>query len=152
MRKLVESKVDLYQAAVFKNKARLAWEVVNEFKACGGRFLKEEPSGLYLEVDDETSRKKVSIAFRDAVKRAKQQIQREEQLLNEKKPEDKVSFGSKKDNTTDRTEPNDAERSVPGSEAFELFPAQNLESDSAALNVSNHHPAKRQKGCCFSGM
>lgn len=151
MRKLVESKVDLYQTAVFKDKARLAWEVVNEFKACGGRFLKEEPSGLFVEVDDETSRKKVSIAFRDAVKRTKQRQEREEKLLNEKKLESKVRFGGK-DNSTECTAPIDIERSAPRNGAFELFPVQNLETDTAALRVSSHHPRKRQKGCCFSGM
>mmetsp|Transcript_7586 Transcript_7586/g.12016 ORF Transcript_7586/g.12016 Transcript_7586/m.12016 type:complete len:112 (-) Transcript_7586:1589-1924(-) len=59
MRKLVEARMDQYQVAVFKDKSRLAREVVAEVKAGGGRFLKECSHGLFVEVDDETARKKV---------------------------------------------------------------------------------------------
>jgi hypothetical protein len=71
MRKLVESRLDRYQFVVFKEKSLLAWEVVHEVKGSGGRFLKERLNGLFVEDDDKTCRKKVSIAFGDLMKRSR---------------------------------------------------------------------------------
>jgi vacuolar-type H+-ATPase subunit H len=144
MRKLVESKVDLYQVAVFKDKARIAWDVVNEFKACGGRFLKEEPNGLYLEVDDETARKKVSIGFRDAVKKARHLLrEREEKAKKDRKRV--LEHGNIQKNKVDTA-------ATKEDDPFELFSVQNLENDNASLFLSHNHPSKKQRGCCFSAL
>ena len=65
MRSMLEGKRDRYACAAHQKKSEIAWEVVNEIKTGGGRFLKELDTGLYTLVDDETARKKISIAFRD---------------------------------------------------------------------------------------
>lgn len=65
MRRLIEEKEELYRVALHRTKAEIAWEVVNTIKNGGGRFLKETNLGLYTLVDDETARKKISVAFRD---------------------------------------------------------------------------------------
>jgi len=66
MRRLLEDKRERYICASHRQKSNIAWEVVMEIKNGGGRFLREETNnGFYTLVDDETARKKISIAFRD---------------------------------------------------------------------------------------
>eukprot|EP00537_Pseudo-nitzschia_pungens_P000664 CAMPEP_0172370992 /NCGR_PEP_ID=MMETSP1060-20121228/40774_1 /TAXON_ID=37318 /ORGANISM="Pseudo-nitzschia pungens, Strain cf. cingulata" /LENGTH=549 /DNA_ID=CAMNT_0013096479 /DNA_START=90 /DNA_END=1739 /DNA_ORIENTATION=+ len=78
MRRLLEEKQGRYSAALHYTKAEIAWEVVNTIKDGGGRFLKESNIGLYTLVDDETARKKISIAFRDL--KSKSQAKRAQQV------------------------------------------------------------------------
>ncbi|KAL3907056.1 MAG: hypothetical protein SGILL_009027 [Bacillariaceae sp.] len=73
MRKMLEQRWDRYDKAKYGEKMDIAWEVIFEIKRGQGRFLKEEASGLYTEVDDESAREKISIAFRDIVRRIKRQ-------------------------------------------------------------------------------
>jgi hypothetical protein len=71
MRHFLEARLDRWESAGIKEKAGVSWEVVHEVKQNGGRFLKEDPNGWYVEVDDEVARQKVSIGFRDLVKRTR---------------------------------------------------------------------------------
>ncbi len=83
MRSLLEEKKERYVAAAHQKKSEVAWEVVNDIKMGGGRFLKELDSGLFTPVEDETARKKISIAFRDlktkVVKRVTTEVQEPKQ-------------------------------------------------------------------------
>ena len=76
MRSMLEGKRDRYACAAHQKKSEIAWEVVNEIKTGGGRFLKELDTGLYTLVDDETARKKISIAFRDLKNKVGKRTQR----------------------------------------------------------------------------
>lgn len=71
MRRLLEPRYERYEAAEYRDKAAIAWEVVNEIKGGSGRFLKEDPDGWFVQVSDELARQKISIAFRD-MKRTRQ--------------------------------------------------------------------------------
>jgi hypothetical protein len=74
MRRLVEERLQIYEKAPFKEKSSIAWEVVLIIQKGGGRFLKEDPTyGWFVQVDDEIARQKVSIAFRDGVKKLRSQ-------------------------------------------------------------------------------
>jgi hypothetical protein len=77
MRKLLETRQDRWEAAAFKDKSGLTWEVVHEIMRGGGRFLREDSNGWFVEVEDEVARSKVSIAFRDMVKRTRQRRKKE---------------------------------------------------------------------------
>jgi len=85
MRNLLDGKRDRYASAAHQKKSEIAWEVLKEIKIGGGRFLKELDTGLYTMVDDETARKKISIAFRDSkdrVGKMNQRIQQKEKQQN----------------------------------------------------------------------
>jgi hypothetical protein len=87
MRSLLEEKRGRYACAAHQNKSEIAWEVVNEIKTGGGRFLRELDTGFFTLVDDETARKKISIAFRDSknkVGKRTQRIQQKQQQQNER--------------------------------------------------------------------
>ena len=83
MRSMLEGKRDRYACAAHQKKSEIAWEVVNEIKTGGGRFLKELDTGLFILVDDETARKKISIAFRDLKNKVGKRTQRIEQKQQE---------------------------------------------------------------------
>jgi hypothetical protein len=119
MRKLVESRLDCYQVAAFKDKSLLAWEVVHEVKDCGGRFLKERLNGLFVEVDDETCRKKVSIAFRDLMKKTRQQQD--------------VVLDDRQETRKHKLEKENGDMQLDPEEDFELFPQQHLERDTTTF-------------------
>ena len=72
MRRLLEERLDRYGVAQHHTKAQIAREVVRAIKDGGGCFLKETNTGLYIGVDDETARKKISIAFRDLKSKSQQ--------------------------------------------------------------------------------
>mmetsp|Transcript_20101 Transcript_20101/g.37574 ORF Transcript_20101/g.37574 Transcript_20101/m.37574 type:complete len:222 (-) Transcript_20101:34-699(-) len=76
MRRLLETRLDRWEVAPFKDKSGITWEVVNVIVQGGGRFLKEDGNGWFVQVEDEVARQKVSIAFRDLVKRTRQRRQR----------------------------------------------------------------------------
>jgi hypothetical protein len=65
MRRLLEPRYERYERAGYRDKAAIAWEVVDEIKQGTGRFLKEDPDGWFVQVGDEMARQKISIAFRD---------------------------------------------------------------------------------------
>jgi hypothetical protein len=73
MRMMLEQRWEAYDSAKYGEKMEIAWEIVHKIKCGQGRFLKEESNGLYTKVDDETAREKISIAFRDIVRRIKKQ-------------------------------------------------------------------------------
>jgi hypothetical protein len=131
MRKLVEARLDRYQVATFKDKSLLAWEVVHEVKDCGGRFLKERLNGLFVEVDDETCRKKVSIAFRDLMKKSQQY----QDIFEERLYARKQKLGP-------------AETNFDQDEKFELLAQQqqHLESDATPFLNLSREGRKRHKG------
>jgi hypothetical protein len=87
MRRLLNERLDRWETAPFKDKSGLTWEVVDEIINGGGRFLKEDPNGWFVEVEAEVARQKVSIAFRDMVKRKR------ERRTNEVKVEHQVKAG-----------------------------------------------------------
>lgn len=136
MRNLVESKLDRYQVAAFKDKSRLAWEVVNEVKECGGRFLKEQFNGLFVEVNDETCRKKVSIAFRDLMKKSRQRQEKVEEAVvpaAEDRKHELVGHLSMSDQNCMTFAHDD------DNDEFELFCQHNLEKDtSSVLGFASH--------------
>ena len=76
MRSLLDQRIDQYVTASHNNKSEIAWDVVKEIKAGGGRFLRELESGFFEHVDDKTARKKISLAFRDAKSRTVKPSQR----------------------------------------------------------------------------
>jgi len=80
MRNILEREAHLWETATNQEKARVARKVVSEIKKGGGRFLKEHPDGWYVEVDDETARQKVSIGFRDLMKRKRTREESEKRL------------------------------------------------------------------------
>ena len=88
MRFLLKGKRIRYACAAHQKKSEIAWEVVNQIKTGGGRFLKELDTGFFTIVDDETARKKISIAFRDSKnkvgKRTQRIHQKQQQQQNER--------------------------------------------------------------------
>ena len=85
MRSLLEAKRERYASAAHQKKSEVAWEVVNEIKMGGGRFLKELDSGLFTPVEDETARKKISIAFRDLKTKVGKRVSAQAQQPKEQK-------------------------------------------------------------------
>jgi len=63
LRNIVIERTHLYEGAGFAVKQKVSDEVVALIRSKGGRFLKDDGTG-WVEVDDETARKKVSHAFR----------------------------------------------------------------------------------------
>lgn len=63
LRKMVSDKFHLYEISGFGEKLPISDEIVCTIKSLSGRFLKDDGAG-WVEVDDETARKKVSHAFR----------------------------------------------------------------------------------------
>ena len=73
-RNTLESRLEEYNAIKSKReKTLVTLSIVNEFKECGARFLKEENSGFWVEVSNNVARQKVSIGFRD-VRKARQKL------------------------------------------------------------------------------
>jgi len=92
MRSLLEEKRVRYARAAHQKKSEIAWEVVNEIKTGGGRFLKELDTRFFTLVDNETARKKISIAFRDSknkVGKRTQRIHRKQQQQQQNEREGK---------------------------------------------------------------
>lgn len=71
MRRLLDAKINRFEASSSMEKSFVVWEVVNCIKQGNGRFLKEDNAhaGVYVITDDETAFKKIAIAFRDLKKR-----------------------------------------------------------------------------------
>jgi hypothetical protein len=73
MRNILEVYWEKYDETEFSLKSKIAWSILFHIQGNGGRFLKEHPQyGWYIEVDNDDARRKISIALRDHVKRAKQ--------------------------------------------------------------------------------
>mmetsp|Transcript_23995 Transcript_23995/g.39143 ORF Transcript_23995/g.39143 Transcript_23995/m.39143 type:complete len:338 (+) Transcript_23995:288-1301(+) len=72
LRKLLKERLERFDAAPRAQKSVLASEVVDIVRLGGGRFLKEDPNGWYVELDEESARRKVSTAFRDASRSMKE--------------------------------------------------------------------------------
>mmetsp|Transcript_21871 Transcript_21871/g.52036 ORF Transcript_21871/g.52036 Transcript_21871/m.52036 type:complete len:552 (-) Transcript_21871:109-1764(-) len=70
MRSLLDQKMQQYVSTSHSKKSDIAWDVVKKIKAGCGRFLRELDNGMFEHVDDDTARKKISLAFRDAKSRA----------------------------------------------------------------------------------
>eukprot|EP00934_Nitzschia_sp_Nitz4_P005626 Nitzschia sp. Nitz4//scaffold83_size84149//79102//79971//NITZ4_005188-RA/size84149-processed-gene-0.81-mRNA-1//1//CDS//3329558989//5616//frame0 len=64
LRSMVSKHADLYEVAPFSEKKKVAADIVHILKATSTRFLKELSDGKWVEVDDETARRKVGHAFR----------------------------------------------------------------------------------------
>lgn len=71
MRRLIEEKIDRFQAMDIRKKSDVVWEVVTEIKNFTGRFLREENdhAGAFVIADDETAFKKIASGFRDLKKK-----------------------------------------------------------------------------------
>jgi hypothetical protein len=89
MRSILDGKRDRYACAAHQKKAEIAWEVVREITMGGGRFLKELDTGLYTLVEDETARKKISIAFRDLKSKSGKRSQRIQQTQEHEQQKEK---------------------------------------------------------------
>lgn len=71
-RSLIESKLDEHFAATRKEKATIAWWIVNEVERRGGRFLKWDNRGWWTEfADREGIRYKIPTYFRDFTRNMK---------------------------------------------------------------------------------
>ena len=90
MRLLLESKWHEWENATNQEKAGVARSVLREIKDNFGRFLKEDPNnGWFIPVDDETARQKISIGFRDLMKRKRSRQQSQtNQLIGLQQGED----------------------------------------------------------------
>ena len=64
MRSLIEEYMPEYRRAAKKEKGKVAWKVVMATKALGGRFLKRDSTGWWVEVTDEIAREKISMTYR----------------------------------------------------------------------------------------
>jgi hypothetical protein len=83
---LVDSNVPLYEGySKTENKTLLTQRLVGEAKATGGRFLKQDETGVWMEVDDNTARTKVSKLFRARRKMVLDEISRKECLKSDVK-------------------------------------------------------------------
>lgn len=71
MRRLLEVKINRFEALASIQKSFVAWEVVHQIKQGKGRFLKEDTkhAGVFVITTDDTAFKKIAIAFRDLKKR-----------------------------------------------------------------------------------
>jgi len=70
---IVENAKSQYDTAKIRSsKTHISAEIVQLIKSAGGRFLKrDEVEGLWVEVDDEVSREKVSMTFRNLSRKQK---------------------------------------------------------------------------------
>ena len=84
MRALLDERRERYAKAAHQKKSQLAWEIVREIKTGGGQFLRELETGFFTRVDDETARKKISIAFLDSKKKKTQKQQKQQQEVQQK--------------------------------------------------------------------
>eukprot|EP00536_Pseudo-nitzschia_multiseries_P006407 jgi/Psemu1/304094/fgenesh1_kg.135_\ len=66
-RSLLQSRYEEYNSASITQKKQIAFDVIREIRAYGGRFLVPTKNG-WIETDDASARSKVSIAFRDVRK------------------------------------------------------------------------------------
>ena len=71
MRQLLYQRWERYETAAYKDKKKIALEIVTEIKNGGGRFLREDPFEKYcfVEVSEDEARQKCSNALRDVVQR-----------------------------------------------------------------------------------
>jgi hypothetical protein len=77
MHNMLKCNMDRWNAASFKEKNGITWEVVHEILNSGGRYLQQDPChGWFVPVEDDVARQKVSIAFRDMAKRIRKRSQR----------------------------------------------------------------------------
>lgn len=94
MRKLLEERIDRFEALMPLQKSIVVWEVVNKIKRGTGRFLKEDTdhAGVFVITDDEIAFKKIAIAFRDLKKRRLREVERRDangNLIGKSSKEDK---------------------------------------------------------------
>jgi hypothetical protein len=83
---LVDSNVPLYEGySNNEDKAVLTQRLAGEAKAIGGRFLKQDEKGVWMEVDDNTARTKVSKLFRARRKMVLDKIARKESIKSDGK-------------------------------------------------------------------
>ena len=83
---LVDSNMSLYEGySNNENKTLLTHQLVGEAKATGGRFLKQDEDGVWMEIDDNTARTKVSTLFRARRKMVLDEIARKEYLKSDDK-------------------------------------------------------------------
>ena len=66
-RMLLQTKFEEYNSASIARKREIAFEVIQEVRGYGGRFL-IPANNCWMEADNETTQAKVSIAFRDVRK------------------------------------------------------------------------------------
>lgn len=64
LRSLIADYMPEYKSAPKKEKGNVAWKVMMAKKMQGGRFLKRQPNGWWVEVSDEIARDKVSMTYR----------------------------------------------------------------------------------------
>ncbi len=74
MRSILDSYHATYEAIGKKDKTQLCWEIWHSLRSTGVRFLREDPDyGWWVEADDETAQKKVSVGLRDLASKKKSQ-------------------------------------------------------------------------------
>ena len=64
LRDLIAEYMPEYRSTAKKEKGNVAWKVVRATKMQGGRFLKREPNGWWVEVPDEIARNKIAMTYR----------------------------------------------------------------------------------------
>jgi hypothetical protein len=63
-RSLIDAQREMYDSAGRGTKSEIASKIIQLVKESFGRFLKQEPNGVWTEVEDDVARLKASAAFR----------------------------------------------------------------------------------------
>lgn len=90
LHQLVDEAIPRYEACRKLEKTGLTIELVKKIKDDGGRFLKQEASGVWLVTDDEASRNKVSHLFRARRAAVLEQMAKQEQRRKQQQQRQKV--------------------------------------------------------------
>jgi hypothetical protein len=64
LRRLIADNMHEYRTVPKKEKSHVTWKVMQAVKMLGGRFLKRQPNGWWVEVSDEIARDKISMTYR----------------------------------------------------------------------------------------
>jgi hypothetical protein len=64
LRRLIADYMPEYRNVPKKEKSHVAWKVMQAVKMLGGRFLKRQPNGWWVEVSDEVAKEKISMTYR----------------------------------------------------------------------------------------
>lgn len=106
MRRLLEAKIERFEAMAPLQKSIVVWEVVNAISQGKGRFLKEDSdhAGVLVITDDDTAFKKIAIAFRDLKKRRIREGEQKDSGGRPMRRSSKQQLAEKKDLQTTRNQ------------------------------------------------
>jgi hypothetical protein len=85
LRNIVSSFLEEFKLASKHSKTVITWKVMEAMKGQGGRFLKRNADGWWVEVSDEAAREKVGMSFRTAKKQMQDGVPKFEETDNGKR-------------------------------------------------------------------